>query len=454
MAGGHGGGSGAEFVPDVIFGGDPLIVSTAILVFSYAFIISEKINRAVIALIGAGLMVLTGVLNQNAAIAGVDFNTIALLVGMMTIVGITKKTGVFQYVAIKTAKVVKGDPRWLMMALAVVTAVLSALLDNVTTVMLIIPITLLLTEQLKLPAYPFLFSQIFASNIGGAATLIGDPPNILIGSAVGLSFMDFVYNVGPPAFILMLFILVVFDFIWGRKMDASEEARAHVLSFDEHEALTDRTLLIKSLCVMALTLFGFIVGHGQGLEPGSVALFCAALLMLLDGLGHKPEEQSHQVHSALNTVEWETIFFFIGLFIIVFGVERAGLLDMMALKFLALTEGDIMLTGMLIIWSSAILSAVVDNIPFVATMIPMIEAMGPELGGEEALLPLWWCLSLGACLGGNGSLVGASANLIVAGFAERAGQRISFMEFIKLGFPLMIVTIAMASVYAWLFILP
>lgn len=440
---------GEAFIPEVIFGMDALIVSTVILVISYAIIISEKINRAVIALVGAGMMVMTGVLNQSAAVRGVDFNTIALLVGMMTIVGITQKSGVFQYIAILTAKLVKGNPRQLMAALAVITAVLSALLDNVTTVLLIVPITLLLVDQLKLPAFPFLFTQIFASNIGGMATLIGDPPNILIGSAVGLSFMDFVYNVGPPAFIIMVVMMVLFDIIWGRKMDASEKARARIMAYDENEALTDRPLLIKSGVALSLALFGFIVGHQHGYEPGTVALLSAAFLLLLDGWAHSPEDQSKKVHKALNTVEWETIFFFIGLFIIVYGVERAGLLEMMAAKFLTFTEGNIPLTGMLILWSSAILSAIVDNIPFVATMIPMIEAMGPELGGDEALMPLWWCLSLGACLGGNGSLVGASANLIVAGFAERAGQRISFMGFMKLGFPLMILTICMASVYAW-----
>jgi len=447
--------SGTDFhhVSDVIFGWDPLITAAVILSIAYIFIISEKINRAVISLIGAGFMVITGVLNQEAAIKGIDFNTIALLVGMMTIVGVSKQTGIFQYVAILSAKTVKGNPRALLAVLAIITAVFSALLDNVTTVMLVIPITLLLTDQLKLPAYPFLFSQIFASNVGGTATLIGDPPNILIGSAVGLGFMDFVYNVAGAALICLVFILVIFDFFWGRKMKTSQNARDHILMFDEKEALTDKVLLGKSLFVLSLAFFGFVVGHGHGVEPGTVALFCAALLLLLEGLGHKADVQSHKVHAALNTVEWETIFFFIGLFIIVYGVETTGLLDMVAVKLLDITGGDIPKTGMLIIWSSAVLSAIIDNIPFVATMIPMIQAMGPELGGDDNLMPLWWSLSLGACLGGNGSLVGASANVIVAGFADRAGQRISFVKFLKFGFPLMLCTIAIASVYAWYFLL-
>lgn len=445
----HGSGNHGEFVQHIIFGLDPLVVSTAILIFAYFFIVTEKINRAVIALIGAGMMVFFGVLNQSLAVQGIDFNTIFLLTGMMAIVGITKKSGVFQYVAIKSAKTVRANPRLLMVSLGVITAVFSALLDNVTTVMLIVPITLLLTEQLKIKSYPFLFSQIFASNIGGMATLIGDPPNILIGSAVGLSFMDFVYNVGPAAFVLFIVTTILFDFMWGRKMVASLRDRARILSFNENKAITDKPLLYKSLFTLVLVLGGFIFGHGHGLEPGTVALTGAAFLMFLDGWGHKAEEQTHKVHSALNTVEWETIFFFIGLFILVYGVEYSGLLSMIAEEMISFTQGDKQLTGMLILWSSAILSAIVDNIPFVATMIPMIKAMAPAMGGEEGLMPLWWCLSLGACLGGNGSLIGASANVMVAGMAERAGQRIAFMTFLKLAFPLMIFTIMIASVFAW-----
>lgn len=452
MAGGHGA-SAENWTPDVVMGWDPMITATVIMVVAYVFIVSEKINRAVIALIGAGLMVGVGVLNQAAAIKGVDFNTLALLIGMMGIVGISKKTGMFQYLAVVTAKTVKGNPRALMAALSIVTAILSALLDNVTTVMLIVPVTLLLCDQLKINAFPFLFTQILASNIGGTATLIGDPPNILIGSAVGLSFMDFVYNVGPPAVICMIAILFVQDVIWGRKLTAEEDMKAKIMRYNPAEAITDKMLMYKSLAVMAFALFGFVWGHGHGFEPGSVALFSAAILMMLDGLGGTPEQQSHKVHETLNKVEWETIFFFIGLFIIVYGVETTGLLTILAEKFLELTQGDIALTGILIIWSSAIVSAIVDNIPFVATMIPLIESMGPELGGDEALMPLWWSLSLGACLGGNGSLVGASANLIVAGLAERAGERISFLKFLKYGFPLMIFTIIIASIYAWFVIL-
>lgn len=438
----------------VFMGMNPMVLSTVVLCVAYVFIISEKINRAVIALLGAVALVLLGVLNQDLAVEGIDFNTIFLLIGMMVIVGITKRSGVFQYAAIWSAKSVRASPRLLLMVLAILTAVFSALLDNVTTVMLIVPITLLLTEQLKLNPFPFLLSQIFASNIGGMATLIGDPPNILIGSAVGFSFMDFVYNVGPASVVIMIVTLGLFDVIWGRKMTTSLRAKAHLLRYDPNEALTDKPLLYKSIFVLGLVLFGFIYGHGHGYEPGTVALGGAALLMLLDIYKFKAEEQTHRVHKAFGDVEWETIFFFMGLFMLVYGVEHTGVLALLGQYMLDLTGGDMFKTGMLILWSSAILSAVVDNIPFVATMIPMIASTAEQMGGKDALEPLWWCLSLGACLGGNGSLIGASANVMVASFAERAGHRISFIKFLVIGFPFMIMTIAVATVYAWLVILP
>lgn len=436
--------------PEVIFGWSPVIVATTILVLTYAFIITDRINSAVIALLGAGLMVFLGVLNQDLAVEGIDFNTIFLLIGMMVIVGVTKESGVFQYVAVLSAKTVRANPRLLLIVLSVITAVFSALLDNVTTVMLIVPITLLLTEQLKLKAYPFLFSQIFASNVGGTATLIGDPPNILIGSATGLSFMDFVFNLGPAVFLIMVFLVLFFDIIWGRKLKTTNKARAHLLRYKPSEALTDRVLLAKSLFVMALVLMGFIVGHPMGIEPGTVALTGGALLLLLNIYNLKPAKQSHKVHEAFNTVEWDTIFFFLGLFVIVYGVDYTGLLSMLGQKMMAATGGDMPATGMLLLWASAVVSAIVNNIPFVATMIPMIESTSDGFGGADMIEPLWWCIAIGSCLGGNGSIIGASANVMVASYADRAGQRISFMKFIVLGFPLMMVTVAIGAGYAWL----
>nr|WP_319533061.1 ArsB/NhaD family transporter [uncultured Cohaesibacter sp.] len=426
-----------------------MIVATVILIAAYVFIITEKINRAIVSLLGAGLLVLLGVLNFKLVVQGIDFNTIFLLIGMMVIVAITKQSGVFQFVAIYTAKAVHANPRMLLAALAIVTAVFSALLDNVTTVLLVVPVTLLLTDQLNLKAYPFLFSQIFASNIGGTATLIGDPPNILIGSAVGLGFMDFVDWVGPPALIVLIFCLVFFDFLWGRKLVASDEDKHAMMQYNAFEAIEDKVLLTKSLITLALVLFGFIYGHGLGWAPGTIALTGAAFLLLLHSFGGSPEEQSHNVHKSFQEVEWETIFFFLGLFVLVYGVEHTGLLKIVATEMLSVTGTNIELAGMLILGASAVLSAIVDNIPFVATMIPLIKAMQADLGGPAAIEPLWWCLSLGACLGGNGTLIGASANVMVASFAERAGQRISFAKFIVLAFPLMLCTTAISAIYAY-----
>lgn len=430
-----------------MLGWEPMIVATIILLTAYFFIVTERINRTIISLLGAGLLVILGVLNHELAIHGIDFNTIFLLTGMMVIVIITKRSGIFQFVAISSAKMVRANPRMLLITLGIVTAVFSALLDNVTTVMLVVPITLLLTEQLKLSPYPFLFVMIFASNIGGMATLIGDPPNILIGSAVGFSFMDFVYNVGPASVIIMAAMLVFSDLVWGRRFKTSLRARAHLMRYDASEALEDNELLIKSGIVLALVLFGFIYGHGMGIEPGTTALTGAALLLLLDNYKLKPHEQSHRVQESFAEVEWETIFFFIGLFVLVYGVEHTGLLGIMGTWLLDVTDGDMRMTALFILWSSAILSAIVDNIPFVATMIPLIASMSEDLGGPDALEPLWWALSLGACLGGNGSLIGASANVMVASFAERAGHRISFMKFMLLAFPLMLLSIVMATGY-------
>jgi len=450
--GGHG---AIDIIPDMILGFDgTMFVATTILCLAYVFIISEKINRAVIALLGAGLMIILGVLNQDLAVEGIDFNTIFLLIGMMVIVGIMKDSGVFQYVAILSAKSVRGNPRALLIVLSLITAVFSALLDNVTTVMLIVPITLLLTEQLKLNPYIFLVAQIFASNIGGMATLIGDPPNILIGSAVGFSFMDFVYNTGPASLILMVVMIGFFDLVWGRKMTTTLKARAHLISYKPEEALTDKPLLMKSLFVMAVVIFGFVVGHGHGIEPGTTALTGAALLMLLTIFKFDAETQTHKVHKALGEVEWETIFFFMGLFMLVYGVEHAGLLSLLGQKLLDFTGGDLAYTGFVILWSSAIFSAIVDNIPFVATMIPLIESTEASFGGAKAIEPLWWCLALGACLGGNGSIIAASANVMVASFAERAGHRIAFMKFLKLAFPMMLATIAIAHVYVYFVYFP
>ncbi|MEA3275383.1 MAG: ArsB/NhaD family transporter [Pseudomonadota bacterium] len=439
----------AEHAQHVIFGLSPIWVASILFVATYAVIVTEKINRAIVALIGAGLMVTLGVLNQEAAIRGIDFNTLGLLTGMMVIVAVSRRSGVFQYVAVWSAKRVQARPWGILVMLSLVTAVFSALLDNVTTVLLIAPVTLLITEELKISPYPLLFAEIFASNIGGTATLIGDPPNIMIGSAVGLSFNDFLLNLAPITPFILAATLGVIYLVWGRDMHATDEARERVMSFNEREAITDAPLLKQSLFVISLVVIGFVLAHPLHLEPATIAMAGAALLLLLTSLGSDAEEQSEKVHKSFGEVEWVTIFFFVGLFILVHGIENVGLLEILANRVVGLTGGDLTLTAMAVIWVSAVSSAIVDNIPFVATMIPMIKSMAPTFGGAENLTPLWWSLALGACLGGNGSLVGASANLIVAGFAERAGHRIDFLKFMALAFPLMLMSIVIASVYVY-----
>ena len=442
-----------ELASQVIFGWDPFWVSSIIFLLTYLVVISEKVNRAIIALLGAALMIMLGVLNQDAAIAGVDFNTIGLLTGMMIIVAITRRTGVFQYIAIWSAKKVKASPWGILLMLSVVTAVFSALLDNVTTVLLIAPITLLITQELQLSPFPFLFSEIFASNIGGASTLIGDPPNIMIGSAVGLSFNDFVINLAPITIVILIVNMAMIYFIWGRHLSADNEKRQQVMSFDESQTLKNIPLLKRSLLVLSMVLILFMTAHDLGLEPATIAMGGAALLMLLDNFGQPAQEQSSNVDSCFQEAEWITIFFFVGLFIVVHGIERAGVLDLLAEKMLHMTGGDFDLTALSILWASAVLSALVDNIPFVATMIPMIKSMAPVFGEAEMLMPIWWSLALGACLGGNGSLIGASANLIVAGYAEKAGFAITFLKFMAYAFPMMLVSIAISHVYVvWRFL--
>jgi Na+/H+ antiporter NhaD/arsenite permease-like protein len=439
-----------EIATRVIFGWDPLWVASTLFVFTYAVIISEKVNRAIVSLLGAGLMIILGIINQQTAISGIDFNTLGLLTGMMVIVAITKRSGVFQFIAVWSAKKVNARPWGILVMLSLVTAVFSALLDNVTTVLLIAPVTLLICHELELSPYPYLFAEIFASNIGGTATLIGDPPNIMIGSAVPLTFNDFILNLAPIIPVILLTTLGIFYLIWGRRLKATDAARSRIMRFKEREAITDTRLLKQSLLVLALVILGFVMAHPLHLEPATIAMFGAALLLLLSNLRNKAEEQSEDVHNTFGEVEWVTIFFFIGLFIAVKGIEEAGALKMLADYALNLTGGDMTLTAMTILWVSAIVSAIVDNIPFVATMIPLIKSMAPTFGGAENLLPLWWSLALGACLGGNGSLVGASANLIVAGFAERAGHRIRFLPFMAAAFPLMILSVMIASAYVYL----
>jgi Na+/H+ antiporter NhaD/arsenite permease-like protein len=434
---------------DIIFGLSPAWFAGSLFVLTYALIVTERLNRAIISLMAAALMIFSGVLTQQAAIQGIDFNTIGLLTGMMVIVGITRDSGIFQYLAIKSAKLVKADPWGILVMLMLVTALLSALLDNVTTVLLIAPVTLLIADTLKLNPYPYLFAEIFASNIGGTATLIGDPPNIMIGSATGLGYNEFLFNLAPIAIVILAITIIPIYLIWGRHLKAEQKLIDKVMQYRELDAIKDWALLKKSMFVLSLVMLGFIFGHDHGLQPATIAMFGAALLLTLHCLPHEQKKQSKLVTKAMGEVEWITIFFFIGLFIVVYGVESTGLMKMLAHQVVELTGGDKTVTAISILFVSAIASAAVDNIPFVATMIPLIKNMAVTFGGAQELLPIWWSLALGACLGGNGSLIGASANLIVAGFAERSGQPIRFLPFMLLAFPMMLMSVFVSSLYVY-----
>jgi Na+/H+ antiporter NhaD/arsenite permease-like protein len=439
----------AHAASHVYFGLDPMWVSTCILAITYAVIMSEKINRAIIALVGAGAMIIIGVLDQEEAIRGIDFNTIGLLTGMMILVSISRRSGMFQYLAVWSAKMAKAHPAGILLLLQITTAVLSAFLDNVTTVLLIVPVTLAVCKTLEVPAYPYLFAEIFASNIGGTATLIGDPPNILIGSQVGLSFNDFVYHLTPIIAVIMIVQAIMIHVLWGKDLKASPEAEARVMAMKPAESIEDWRLLKQSLAVLTLVMIGFVPARPLHLEPATIAVFGAAVLMLLDNWAHHSEKAAHNVHATFGDVEWITIFFFIGLFVVVHGVDVGGLLTLLANKLVAATGGQLSTTGYAILWASAVLSAIVDNIPFVATMIPLIKNMAPAFGGADHIQPLWWCLSLGACLGGNGTLIGASANLTVAGIGERNEVPFKFMTYTLYAFPMMLVSVAICHVYLW-----
>lgn len=434
---------------NLIWGMNPKLLAVLIVSISYLIIFTEKVNRAIVALLGAGVMLVSGLLTQKQALMGIDFNTLALLIGMMIIVSISERSGIFQYVAIWGAKKVKASPRGLLMVLAVVTAVFSGFLDNVTTVLLIVPVTFQITKKLDINPYPYLLLEIFSSNIGGTATLIGDPPNILIGSALELSFMDFVKVLTPIVAATMVVLICIFDFCWKKKLVTDEAKKALVMQMNEKESITDKPLLIKSLVVLAMVIVSFIFAKEIFLDNGTIALTGAALLLLLYTFEMKGHEREDKVSEIFGTVDWTTIFFFVGLFVIVYGLEVTGILSWLGSKFVEVTNGSIEKMVYCILWSSAVLSSAIDNIPFVATMIPMIKSMEEAVGGREMMMPVWWALSLGACFGGNGTLVGASANVVVAGMAAKNGYHIHFMKFLLWSIPVMLLSVAMANVFLY-----
>ncbi|MGL4344054.1 MAG: ArsB/NhaD family transporter [Cellulosilyticaceae bacterium] len=411
------------------------ILAITIFIIVMILIMTEKINRTVVAMGGAMLMVLTGIIPSHKVVNYIDFNTVGVLIGMMLVVSIVKNSGLFEYVAIYTAKKAKGDAWKILISFALITAFLSAVLDNVTTVLLIGPMTLVITQILQLNPIPFLITEILASNIGGTATLIGDPPNIMIGSAAGLGFNDFVLNSGPAAIIVLVITLPLLYMIYRKELVVKDEFKQEIMSLDENKAIKDTGLLIKSLIVMGLILVGFVLHAQLGLASSIIALSGATLLLLVG---------KQDVEETMCGIEWPTIAFFVGLFILVGGLEEAGIIHALAEGLMRMTAGRPVMMMVLLVWLSAIVSSFLDNIPFVATLIPLILTM--EQAGID-VLPLWWAVSLGACFGGNGTLIGASANVVLATIGEKNGYKIGFGRYMKIGFPMMILSIIIATIY-------
>ena len=422
---------------------DMTTVAVVIFIAAYALIISEKVHRTIVGIFGAMLMIIAGIISQETAIHHIDFNTLGLLMGMMIIVNITSETGLFNFLAIWSAKKVKAHPVKLLVALSALTAVCSGLLDNVTTVLLTVPITFNIAAQLKVDVKPFLMAQIISSNIGGTATLVGDPPNIMIGSAVGLSFMDFIYNLTLPAVIIFVITIGIMLIMYGSKLHTQPELQDKVMRLNEYSQITDPVLMKKCLFVLLITMSMFVMHSTLGLETATAALTGAGLLLLIT-YSHNEEK----IAKVLSKIEWLAIFFFAGLFVLVGALVETGVIKMLAEEAIKITNGSVTATAILILWMSAIASAFIDNIPFVATLIPLIKDMG-EMGLSN-LEPMWWSLALGACLGGNGTLIGASANVVVASMAAQRGKPISFISFMKTAFPLMILSIIISMGYIWI----
>jgi len=404
----------------------------------------DLVHRTPAALAGAVLLVIVGAIGQEEAIEAVHWETLGLLVGMMILVGILKDSGVFGYLAIKSAQLAGGRPGLVLIYLAAITALLSAFLDNVTTVLLMFPVTLVIAQILEEDPIPFLIVEVLASNIGGTATLVGDPPNIIIGTVVEeLTFMDFIVNLAPPIVAILLVTLGLVWLVHGRKLRTTEEDRRGVMALEAGEEIEDRKLLVRAGAVCAATVVGFFLQQITGLNPAIVALAGAAVAMLVC---------SPEIESVLHEVEWPTILFFVGLFVMVGALESTGFIDLVA-ESLASASGSPAGMAMVVMWGSGIASGVVDNIPFTATMIPVIEGLAEARGYDVATTePLWWSLSLGACLGGNFTLIGASANLVVAGLVAREGMTtFTFLRFMLWGFPLTLVALVISSAYVLLF---
>lgn len=411
------------------------VIAIVVFVVVIGLIISEKVNSAAAALAGAMALVVTGVMSAHKALSYIDFNTIGLLVGMMVLVAIIRQSGLFEYVAIKAAKMVHGDPWKIMIAFILLTAVLSGILDNVTTVLLVGPMTIAIAKMLEINPVPFLMTQILASNVGGTATLIGDPPNIMIGSAANLSFVDFLKNTGVAVVLVIVFMIVMMRFVYKKEIEVEGLDTSKIMNLDPDKSITDKPLLIKGIVVIVLVILGFILHDQIGMETSVIALTAAAVMLIIGGVN---------VDNAIQDVEWTTIAFFMALFVVVGGLTETGVIKQVAAVIIERTAGHPVMMMLILLWASALLSSFLNNIPFIATLIPLVLALKAD--GMDAE-PLWWAISLGACLGGNGTMIGASANVVLSDISTKHGYPITFKSYLRVGMPFMLGSVFISMVF-------
>lgn len=411
------------------------IIAVAVFLIVILLIISERVHRTAAAMAGAMVLILTGVMSADKALSYIDFNTIGVLVGMMIFVAIVRRSGMFEYIAVRAAKAVHGDPWKIMVAFTLITAALSAILDNVTTVLLVGPMSIAIARMLKIDPVPFLMGQILASNVGGTATLIGDPPNIMIGSAAHLSFMDFLENTGFAVLFILVVLILLMKIVYEKKIELGTVDTGAIEKLDPSKSITNRALMKKGIIVLICVIVGFMFHDKLGIESSVIALTAAAVMLIIG---------REDVNEAIQDVEWTTILFFMSLFVVVGGLTETGIIKELASKIIDATDGHPMVTMLVLLWASALLSSILDNIPFVATLIPLILAM--QADGMD-VTSFWWAISLGACLGGNGTMIGASANVVLSDISTKHGYPITFKSYLKVGMPFMLLSIVIATVF-------
>ncbi len=411
------------------------IIAVAVFLIVILLIITERVHRTAAAMAGAMVLILTGVMSADKALSYIDFNTIGVLVGMMIFVAIVRRSGMFEYIAVRAAKAVHGDPWKIMVAFTLITAVLSAILDNVTTVLLVGPMSIAIARMLKIDPVPFLMGQILASNVGGTATLIGDPPNIMIGSAAHLSFMDFLENTGFAVLFILVVLILLMKIVYEKKIELGTVDTGAIEKLDPSKSITNRALMKKGIIVLICVIVGFMFHDKLGIESSVIALTAAAVMLIIG---------REDVNEAIQDVEWTTILFFMSLFVVVGGLTETGIIKELASKIIDATNGHPMVTMLVLLWASALLSSILDNIPFVATLIPLILAM--QADGID-VTSFWWAISLGACLGGNGTMIGASANVVLSDISTKHGYPITFKSYLKVGMPFMLLSIVISTVF-------